>query len=192
MKLPHGWSMGLFAGLLCASASLPGCGNSKSKGASGDSGPVITTGSSAPIPHAEDHAAEVKAALEEALTAAGTDDAERFSKWFQAMLVPNYEAWCKQTFGAEGGAKLARSLESPREHEKFLRNSFATIYKMQATEVRVFLDEDRETLAAMKERFPLYTARFYLKGESRPSFSWEGFAFVEGRARWIGEVSYLK
>lgn len=192
---------GFLAGV--AFASFSGCGGGKPSGASGGSAPGVNPGASTGAPVAEDHAAEVKAALEEGIAAAGSGDTLKFAEWFSGMLVPDYEAWCKRTFGAENGASLARSLEpTVQDVRKRLREQFATIHRMQATEIRVVLvtpehdpdtnSQDREVLAAMKEKFPLFSARFYLKGETRPTFSWGGFAFVEGRARWIGEVSHLK
>ncbi|MEK7469250.1 MAG: hypothetical protein AAB074_17890 [Planctomycetota bacterium] len=182
-------------------AGLCGCGNSKPTEARG--GPETGSKSSVPTagPDFNSQGAEVQAALEEGLAASVSEDRGRFSAWFRAMVIPDYEAWCKRSFGEEKGAKLATSLKSPPNVEEFLRKSFATIHNAGATDVRVVLvtadsdqapSRDRKVVAGMREKFSLFSASFIQKGESQSTFEWGGFAFVEGRARWIGELSSLE
>jgi hypothetical protein len=117
----------------------------------------------------------------------------------KSMVLPKHEAWFVRTFGDEKGKELAGLYAKQAETlEQQITKLFEDQLKQNRTNVKAYklesADDDnatglqRQALAAMKEKTPLYGVRMVEPGKELGMHLWS-FAYVDGGFRLVGKLA---
>jgi hypothetical protein len=138
---------------------------------------------------------ELRSLMTTALAAARAGDQAKLKEIAHALIIPNYEAWFKATFGEEQGAKLAAAYGANMDREEeWLPKLFEMFAKQEGEVVVEDAREARSTTGNWCGQALLKSAKndasFYLVGlervprEGPRSFNSAGyFTLVEGAYR---------
>lgn len=140
----------------------------------------------------------LKKLMEDIVAAKKAGDKEKVSRLYQGLLVPNYEAWFKKTFGEEKGVKTAVEYkELTAKFEEDMNKWFDQILEKGGPEIQVTHVEkaddpeatgaQKTALAAMKQPIALYTARF-----APAQIKLWSFAYIDGGFRLVGKMRMAK
>ena len=149
-----------------------------------------------------DSAAGLKSMMTDLYTAAKDGDQKKTDALVKSLALPKHEAWFKEVFGADKGAKVAA------EYAKVLPMFAADIEKLLAklvkegqSEIAVLRFEkapdpkavglQNDALAAMKKPVPIYSVRFVKPGEKLGQHVYS-FVYVDGGFRLVGKMTGFK
>ena len=119
----------------------------------------------------------LKKLMSDILDAQKSGDKDKFDSLVKDLKLPNADAWFKKVFGDDKGVSVAAQYKSSTSAlEQDLARLFAKIVNDGQTEIRITRLEKpddpqatgnhKDVLAAMKNRVPLYSARFVKPGET--------------------------
>lgn len=150
----------------------------------------------------KDHSAAVKALIDSGLAVAKGGDKAKIASWCKELVLPNPEAWLKRVFGDPLGKKIAAEYAESSKDFSEVGGVLEDANKRGASEVRIVRvtapnDADatglqQSALGAMKEKVPLYTAKFCEPGKTESSLSLWSFVVVKGKPYLLGKMKAVK
>jgi len=138
----------------------------------------------------------LKGQMNAALAAAKAGDNEKLDGLLKALVLPEAEAWFKDVFGDEAGARLAEEYVEvakrfPPDAAKFF-GQMATKEGLEIAVAKLEKADDKEArglqrsaLGAMKKPVPLYDVRFVGKDTRQSVWS---FVYCKGAFRFAGKM----
>ena len=147
---------------------------------------------------AADDISSLKKLIEDTLAAYRAGDKVRAEALVRPMKLPDAAAWFKRVFGDEVGAKLAADYaEGTRDLTAGLGSlfegrvkdgrTFVSVIKLESAMDSNATGYQKQALAAMKEKVPLYTVKFGAQ-PGATGFSLWSFVFLDGQFRLVGKM----
>lgn len=140
----------------------------------------------------------LKKLISDILAASKAGDKEKVSTLVKSLMLTNHEAWFKQTFGDDKGAKLSADYgKFLGDFEPSASELFAKMVEKGQTNIQVDrfakagdpkavgLQED--ALKAMKSAVPLYSVRLLEPGKDTGMHLYS-FVYVDGAFRFISKL----
>lgn len=144
----------------------------------------------------------LKRLIGDILAATKAGDKEKAATLVKDLMLTNHEAWFKQSFGDDKGAKLSEDYaKSLGEFEPSASQLFAGMVEKGQTNIQVSRFQkagdpkavglQNDALKAMKSPVALYSVRMLQPGKDLGMHLWS-FVYVDGAFRFIGKMSGLK
>lgn len=148
--------------------------------------------------HAANDPATLQKLMEDTLAAVKAGQKEKVAALLRPLVLPDATAWFKKVFGEDIGAKLGKDYSSM---SSTLPTDLAGIFEgrvkdgrtiVSVTKVESATDPNatglqKQALAAMKTKVPLYTVRFAEKA-GMPGYTLWSFVYVDGQFRLAGKM----
>jgi len=142
----------------------------------------------------------LKGQMSAALAAAKAGDNEKLALLLKALVLPEPEAWFKDVFGDEAGARLAEEyVEVAKRFPPDATKFFAQMATKEGLEIAVTKLEkaddkearglQRSALGAMKKPVPLYDVRFVGKDVRQSVWS---FVYHTAAFRFVGKMKRVE
>lgn len=150
---------------------------------------------------AANDAATLQKLMEDTLAAVKAGQKDKATALLKPLLLPDATAWFKQVFGDDTGAKLVAEYNAMSSN---LAADLARIFEgrvkegqniVSVTKVESPTDPNatglqKQALAGMKTKVPLYSVRFTEKA-GMPGYTLWSFAYVDGQFRLVGKMRLL-
>ena len=140
--------------------------------------------------------------IQDILAASKANEKNKLAGLIKDLHLPKHEAWFKQTFGDETGAKLATEYgDLLKKFDEEVTKFFADVVKEGKSDVsvRVLKSADdkeatglqKDALVAMKQKVTLYTVELKKPGEKAGTTLWS-FVYAENGFRLAGKMRAIK
>jgi len=144
----------------------------------------------------------LKKLMSDILDAQKSGDSAKVKSLVKALELPDAEAWFKNVFGDDKGAKAAAQYKTNTAAlQTDLERLFAKIVSDGQTEIKITRLEkaddpeatgnQKDVIAAMKNAVPIYSARFVKPGETLGMHLYN-YVYVDGTFRLAGKMDAAK